>query len=245
MYDVMGCEVSYNERSILQHLDAGIYPSSYPNRKDWNRFLNQTEAALLRERMLDVASGNTITNNRTWSGLHIGIVDRLRKRRLLNIDQIESAIVNQFPQAKVERKSMEDLEPLQQFFWWSQQDVVLSAHGAAMVNMIFLRSNTAVVEIFPKHYLALYYWQMGNASGVRNYAYFNGIEDPLADYINHPSSKSAQKRDTLRNVDLSPPIDEILKLVKKAVVDKSNRNYSRCNEFPQFCNNRTLPSYIS
>ena len=164
--------------------------------------------------------------NATWSGLHIGIVDRKGTRQILNLDEIEASIRKEYPSAIVERVTMEDLkEPIKQFRWWSQQDVVLAGHGAGVVNMVFLKRNAAVIEIYPPHYYNLGFWTLGRAMGVRNYGYFNGHKDPVADY--RESSRGFQQRIALRSANLEPPVDEIMKLVKQAVSEgKSNKTYT-------------------
>mmetsp|Transcript_16790 Transcript_16790/g.25376 ORF Transcript_16790/g.25376 Transcript_16790/m.25376 type:complete len:192 (-) Transcript_16790:146-721(-) len=171
--------------------------------------------------------------SQTKSTLHIGIVDLRRGRRILNIEQIASEIAKPYPEAKIERKFMEDLEPLRQFLWWSRQDIIVTAHGAGMINMIFLPADGAIVEIFPEHYYPDCYWDIGRASGIRNYSYFNGVKNPYADHAKH--SDTIEKRWRYRAQDLEPPVDEVISLVFQANEERSSGGYSRCDEFPRFC----------
>jgi len=162
--------------------------------------------------------------NATSSGFNIGLVDRKGTRKILNLDQIESAIRRKYPSAVIERVTMEELlEPVNQFRWWARQDVVLTGHGAGVANMVFLKRNAAVIEIYPPHYYNLGFWTLGRAMGVRNYGYFNGHEDPVSDY--RQFGRGFQKRIELRGVDLEPPVDEIMKLVNKAVTEQSSGGY--------------------
>jgi len=89
--------------------------------------------------------------------------------------------------------------------------------------MVFLKRNAAVIEIYPPHYYNLGFWTLGRAMGVRNYGYFNGHEDPVSDY--RQFGRGFQKRIELRKVDLEPPVDEIMKLVNKAVTEQSSGGY--------------------
>jgi capsular polysaccharide biosynthesis protein len=36
--------------------------------------------------------------------------------------------------------------------WWSRHDVVVAAHGASVTNLIFIRENASVIELYPYHY---------------------------------------------------------------------------------------------
>ena len=104
---------------------------------------------------------------------------------------------------------MEDLTVTQQIAWWSQQNIVVAAHGASLTNMIFLRNNSAIVEIFPAHYCPKHYFgALCKITGVRNYNYKSNCTT---------TPEHAQARGHLRALNLDPPVDEIMSLVSKAV----------------------------
>ena len=84
--------------------------------------------------------------------LRIGLVNRVKNRRVGNLDQIQRIIHQLYPEAIVSRAYMEDLTPRQQFVWWSQQSLVVSPHGAASANLLFLKAGSGLLEIFPPHY---------------------------------------------------------------------------------------------
>jgi Glycosyltransferase 61 len=212
----MGCDLQYSSLPLPTR-----FPSYRPLLKDVDgrRYFFQPEDTVgLRDRLY--AHDST---NQTWSGLHIGIVERKGSRKILNMDAIEAAIREEYPSALIERTPMEGLTPLQQFHWWARQDIVIAGHGAAVANMVFLRRNAAMIEIFPPHYFNLGFWKLGNAMDVRNYGYFNGVEDPIADYKEH--CRSFEGRIALRAVDLEPPVDAVLGLVKQAVTEETSGTY--------------------
>ena len=105
---------------------------------------------------------------------------------------------------------MEDLTVTQQIAWWSQQNISVAAHGASLTNVIFLRNNSAVIEVFPAHYFPKYYFgALCKITGVRNYNYESNCTT---------TPEHFQARAHLRALNLEPPVDEIMSLVNKAVM---------------------------
>ena len=124
------------------------------------------------------------------------------------------------PEAETEMANIEDLTGLQQMKWWYRQDIVVIAHGAALTNAIFLRNNSAVVEIFPPHYYPIYYFgELCNQAGIRNYGYYNNCSDPAADFALH--NITYNERSYNHGLSLEPPIDAIMDLVTKSAIGLS------------------------
>ena len=84
--------------------------------------------------------------------LRIGLVNRLNNRKIGNMDQLERAIRQMYPDCIVERANMEDMKPIEQFTWWSRQSIVILPHGAASTNLLFMKTGSAIIELFPPHY---------------------------------------------------------------------------------------------
>jgi hypothetical protein len=169
------------------------------------------------------------------SHLQIGLVQRLRSpsskrrkgirrskerkkgnRHILNLDVIRESIEQAFPDATVDIASMEHMSFVQQAEWWSRHDVVVAAHGASVTNLIFMRENASVIELYPDHYYPIdLYYSLSKAVGISHYGWYNGVIDPVADYEQH--CRTVEDRNLYRNVDLTPPVEQVVELVRRAV----------------------------
>ena len=106
------------------------------------------------------------------TALRIGLVNRLKNRKVGNMDQLEKAIRRMYPDCIVENANMEGMKPIQQFTWWSRQSIVILPHGAASTNLLFLKAGSAIIELFPPHYYEFGFWALSKSLNVRYYGYF-------------------------------------------------------------------------
>ena len=144
----------------------------------WNRlFATETYR---KTNLFPLLTTNNKTTNSTGSSmalmdepvLRIGLVNRLKDRKIGNMDQLEKAIQRMYPDCIVERANMEGMTPLQQFTWWSRQSIVILPHGAASTNLLFLKAGSAIIELFPPHYYEFGFWALSKSLNVRYYGYF-------------------------------------------------------------------------
>jgi hypothetical protein len=179
--------------------------------KQW--FQHQEDAVALRTRTVGLLTPNAHPQ--------IGLVQRARRRprgnrRIRNLDAIQASIQEAFPDASVETAFMDGMSFSKQAEWWSSKDVVVAAHGASMNNVIFMRDNASVVELYPEHYYPIgMFRSLSKATGVSHYGYYNGIANLYQDYQQH--RKTVADRDRYRNVDLEPPPQNVLKVVQLAL----------------------------
>jgi hypothetical protein len=111
---------------------------------------------------------------------------------------------------------MEHMSFVEQAEWWSRHDVVVAAHGASVTNLIFMRENASVIELYPDHYYPIdLYYSLSKAVGISHYGWYNGVIDPVADYEQH--CRTVEDRNLYRNVDLTPPVEQVVELVRRAV----------------------------
>ena len=153
--------------------------------------LYQTE--LYRNQTLGgtVVSSNTTDDhsNQSADPLCIGLINRKTARRIVNMDQLERAIRQEYPQALVQVVTMEGMTPLQQYIWWNQQSIVVTPHGAATTNLIFMKPGSAVLELYQPHYYWWGFWKLAQTAQVRYYAQFP-ILLPNATARHHSSNHS-------------------------------------------------------
>jgi hypothetical protein len=183
-----------------------------------NWFQNPSDARTLREKVV----GPLFPSSR----LRIGLVQRKGSwiwgnRYIRNLAAIQGSIQMAYPNATVETVYMEHMDFTQQTEWWSRQDVVVAAHGASVTNLIFMRENASVVELYPEHYYPIdFYSGLSQSVGISHHGWYNGVADPVADYRQHCHTLDDRKR--YRNVDLTPPVEQILALVQRAVASIRN-----------------------
>ena len=59
---------------------------------------------------------------------------------------------------------------------------------------------------------------------IRRYGYYNNESDPVADWEVYGSTK--EQRSYYRSVVLEPPVDDIVDLVRKALIEGGNNVYT-------------------
>lgn len=69
----------------------------------------------------------------------------------------------------------EDLSFIEQIKYFVNAEIIISQHGAGLVNLAFCNENTKVIEIFNekmKNYLDIAYWQISNDLNLKHYIMF-------------------------------------------------------------------------
>ncbi|KAL7561852.1 hypothetical protein ACA910_009687 [Epithemia clementina (nom. ined.)] len=115
---------NYSYRPKLSQVMEHHFFSKPDDAKVLRQNLNLANTTIGREKTSNRSEPNSV-------GLHIGLIDRKTTRKILNLDAIETALRLEFPDAFLERSTMDDMTPLEQFQWWNRQHVVVLGHGAA------------------------------------------------------------------------------------------------------------------
>ena len=179
-------------------------------------FKRPIHAAALRTKILQSLK---FEDKRRTSTARIAIVDRKHTRRIINLKRMVAAVQEAFPNAIVETAYMEDMKPTEQFLFWSQHDIIVTGHGAAITNAFFLPPGnaSAVIEIFPPHYYPDIFSLLLKSAGLHGYGYFNGVSDYITDHEEY--SKTFKERSFWREQNLIPPVDAIVDLVRQAMLE--------------------------
>jgi hypothetical protein len=213
----MNCSVV---NGTVSQLDLTSHHRLKPRAEQKQWFQHQEDAVALRTRTVGLLTPNDLPR--------IGLVQRASRkqrsnRRIHNLDAIQASIEEAFPNASIETTFMDGMSFSEQAEWWSSKDVVVAAHGASMNNVIFMRDNASVVELYPEHYYPIgMYRSLSKSTGVSHYGYYNGVANPYEDYQQH--RKTVADRDRYRNVDLEPPPQDVLKLVQLALQGREEKN---------------------
>jgi capsular polysaccharide biosynthesis protein len=102
--------------------------------------------------------------------LFIGRGSRKHTRRIVNQDQVVAAL---------EPYGFETIDPgtmsvAQQIATFTEAEIVVGVHGAALTNLVFCPAGAAVVELFPPDYVNACYWTLASAHGAIRYRYLVG-----------------------------------------------------------------------
>lgn len=228
LIQVMGCSVTRDSPSntnvsntILHYVDPTVV-----RRFRW--YEKPSDAAALRSRLLEERRHRIQQNGTTWtnpthspndSRMMIAIVNRQVRRRIVNCDNITTALQLAFPSAQIQIVYMEGMQPWEQFVFWSQQCIVIAPHGAGLTNAIFLPPGnaSAVIEVFPHHYYpAFYFGNLLGSCGIRRYGYYNNESNPEADFAVYGATP--ENRSQYKHQDMEPPVDAIVDLVRQAMM---------------------------
>lgn len=86
--------------------------------------------------------------------LQIGIVNRLKNRHIINVNELAEGLQRAITYANVSVTYFDHGPPIQeQAEWWASHDVIIAAHGAGIVNSIFITQRTIVLQLYPRKYL--------------------------------------------------------------------------------------------
>jgi capsular polysaccharide biosynthesis protein len=108
--------------------------------------------------------------------------DKAPMRRIMNEDEV-------FPLLErhgFERVYCEDLSFQEQVELFGQAEVILSAHGAGLTNMVFAPPKTQIIELYSPRSTCICYWSLANTLGFP-YSYFRSIDDPSTYYGAEPA----------------------------------------------------------
>jgi len=218
MMNGMNCSYAFDPKPPAMMNKPNAWQYRISGTGDW--FEVSADATRLAEKLgLDTAAPTPTLSSppgNSKNALKIGLVQRRRtQRNITNLPIIQSEIQKAYPTATVEYAEMEDFTFLEQAKFWNRQDVIVLAHGAAVINSIFMRRKTAVVEIFPEHYYVMMYQDLCATAEIHHFGWTHDVEFLGFDFEKH--CRFRQRRYALRASPLTPPVDRIMDLVHQAV----------------------------
>jgi hypothetical protein len=202
-------------RRLHHHHRPPVNATSWKQMFVW--FERPSDATMLTTSVLGPAAVTTTTRHAEGLSrpVQIGLVQRVESRVFTNFDEIVRSIQRAFPNAHVETAVMENMTFWEQARFWNRQDVVVAGHGAAVTNAIFLRRGASLVEVYPPHYYPRIYEALCRRIGLQHYAWYDRVVDIDRDHTVHGTTMRQRKR--LRAQSLSPPVEEIVRLVGQAI----------------------------
>ena len=155
--DVMNCTLREKDDSHeIAEGDAEYRPNLYKMhpRFEYIRYLNSPEHAhALRRRIISDSDIDKVKGK--GKPLQIGMVQRPKGRRVDNMEDIRDALQQALPDASINVTEFEFKTLKQQAWYFASKDIIISPHGAALTNSIFITPNTIVLQMHPDGY----FWQ--------------------------------------------------------------------------------------
>jgi hypothetical protein len=142
-----------NRRDPLHDSSAIYYtPSLYWKNPRYGRinYVERPEDAWALRRLL--ISDEDIVKAKAGSSLHVGVIQRLHSRTILNLDDIVSLLREKLPEANISIVHHLPSSIYKQAEWFATKDIIIGAHGAAMMNCVWILPKTIVVQLYPEQY---------------------------------------------------------------------------------------------
>ena len=208
----MRCQVRYYESSTisLESDDQNVFytPSIRQLRPRFrhSRYIRHPDDAHALQRMVlpDVTLPRI---DHTSPEISIGILQRpTSNRRIANLEAIELALQQAFPQANITSTDLNSTRIEDQALWWATHDVIITPHGAAMTNAVFIRDDTIVIQLHPgEFYYTMYDSLVEQCGGISIDWYHNwkSYRNPIADHsvlMKNPTEKNKQHHMTITDV---------------------------------------------
>mmetsp|Transcript_131803 Transcript_131803/g.381188 ORF Transcript_131803/g.381188 Transcript_131803/m.381188 type:complete len:359 (-) Transcript_131803:219-1295(-) len=160
--------------------DRPVYFSRPEGREPW--FGNSQSCYSMRERLWESLNVQPSDDK----DVHIGLVEQKSKRFILDSTTLTQDLAQKFPNATVSfRIFEEDVSLADQASWFAQQDIVVMAHGAATTNLMFMRPDTQILELFPRNFFTERFQILAAQCGVHHDWYYDGGPNPKQDMMDH------------------------------------------------------------
>lgn len=149
----------------------------------------------------------------------IGILQRPKTRRLLRLEELEEALRVAFPNANVSSTNFTSNQIEDQAWWWATQDVVVTPHGAALLNSVFIREGTIVLQMHPGDFYYTMYDCLIEQSG-----------GTAVDWYHHKPETTPKRRGKLGKFRWKNPHAEHYELMKQPRL-KNQQHHSPIDDY--------------
>jgi hypothetical protein len=140
--------------------------------------------------------------------LQVGILQRTTNRVITNLEQIRASLAVRIQQeTEIHMTTLNNASLEEQATWFATKDVIIAAHGAALVNCLFITPGTIVLQLYPPNYFFQSLEPLIEQVGGVALDWYNGT-DPIVDWRSHRDSQLE-----LRTSNITPPVNEIVDLI--------------------------------
>lgn len=157
--------------------------------------------------------------------LKILIIIRFIKRKIKNIQEFISTVMDLFPDDEVEYKGFEWFSTKDQILAVKDFDVLIGIHGSALSNVIWMKENSTLVEIFPYKFTCRDWYEKASLLAKVNYIAYHPQSEKEA-YTDKPDEmlikcyqgkyacRSSYCLDRLRDQDIIIDLENFKKMMK-------------------------------
>lgn len=131
---------------------------------------------------------NAINNKeRSYKKSDVLLIERKGTRKLTNQNELIQYLEKNGLTTKIIDPSEIDFNS--QVYYFNSHRFIISVHGAALANTIFMNEDSYLFEIMPKSYGNPAFWLLASTKGV-NYYCVTDVQDDLNDTDNRPRNKN-------------------------------------------------------
>lgn len=157
--------------------------------------------------------------------LKILLIVRHLSRKIENFNELHQAIINLFPDAEIYVKGFEGLSIKDQILITKDIDILIGMHGSALSNVIWMKENSTLIEIFPYKFTCRDWYEKACELAKINYIPYHPQSEKEAsvDIADEKLTKchqgkypcnSAHCLDILRDQNLNIDVDKFVKKIQ-------------------------------
>eukprot|EP00121_Abeoforma_whisleri_P016892 Awhi_evm1s15486 len=170
--DIMGCKSVY-EKPDDNSVDVYFVADGIARHGN-NWFQRKNDAFELSKLVL---GAENYQKSLTSENLRIGFVQREKTRIIHNLTSLVDSVKEQYPDAIVTTEKFAGLNLKEQAQWYANQDLIIAAHGAGLINLAFAHECVAVFQLHCEGYYINFYFDhlVENIGGIM-LDYYDGDE---------------------------------------------------------------------
>jgi hypothetical protein len=148
----------------------------------------------------------------------IGILNRIDRRSLENVNVLACELGQAFPMSSVTIKEFETASFMDQVDFYSSIDILISPHGAQLTGLPFMPTCGGLVELTPKGYhIPSFFGSLAIGSGLEyGYVYMSRGDGTNETIV---ASATIEGRREVRKANLCPPSENIVDAVRVLIDD--------------------------
>jgi hypothetical protein len=201
IFDVYGIHHTSLDVKPLDSIE--IVPAQY-TRKDYTAFIRRSECLF--------------PSPKTYGKSQLLFVIRRGRRKLINENDCIAAIKNTFSEYyDIVVCDFGIMTFEEQFESMNNCKIMVAVHGAGITNCVFMRSNTALLEIFPETFRYDVYKYLCSQKKIK-YASIHG-KDSVTPTMGLTDKKTPEETRKARDVDLSISVDELINKINQLIHD--------------------------
>ena len=199
------------------------------------RYMDKPEDAHALRRLF-ISDSDILKHKGEDKKLQIGMIQREHTRVITNIERIQLALQTALPDADIVTSTLHNFSLKEQAKWFATKDVIIAAHGAALMNSVFITPNTIVLQLYPNKYFYQSIEPLIEQTGGIALDWYYGIKENRNPHVEWLLAKKLNQQNYARASNIEAPVDEVVDLIlialgKKLMVWNDKRGTNIMEEF--------------